>query len=1122
MTPTPTATPTPTPTPTPEPILSREIIEKYKITDQDLDQITHVVIVGERAEFTRNGDGVVNMSDLASRGSNENGAVWYSNEDGHEMVRTTYDDLWFLDRMPNLVHIDIAYAELANLPDLKPLEKLSHVWVSDCILPDLKWLEGSTVRHFLFNSSGDQDFSPLTSCPRLNHVQLDFWTCRNADLSGFAPPKLTELDLANGYDIQTLDLNALSACKNLATINFENIPLRDISFVQDKEYLRFIRLSRIQELSDLSPLGGLTGLKSLSVNECDSVRDYSPIGGCTGLEELGLNIRWDRRIQNVDWIANMPNIQDIGLYGCKLKDVNFLDSIPQDRQIHFGFAGSLGDSSALGRHKKYGYVHVNPENGIYAPVANDLKDAEIWHLMLYKIEKIDLSMLPKVKNRLEIVGGKLENLRGLPEMDIRELVLQDPQRLKTLEGIESLTQLHEDGMLTIEIDGCPRLTDYSALNGKKLKNIVFSCTYMLPDLSTFETKDLTLDYIEGLDDLSCLEALDPAKRIDLAVFSDTITNLLPASRLRGNKIRVSPQLGEQAQAFVDEKYYNEMEISYPDHSWKQSEFGFTLLNLEEIDELPAAVLAKVGQLILAGDTVVDLEHMEMGYDWDGQNNRNQWFVKYRDSDEKIPVPMGTVTDLSRIAKLTGLKQLQVMCQPMENLEGLDGMEQLEWVYFEDCDRLSDISTLFTLESVHEIDVRNAPVGSIQGIQNLPGLTYLNLNNTLVTDIMPLAQCDLSSAQESGGLSLTVQGKEPVEDLSPLDNIKSFNKMFMNEREAKTWLPHMQGATVKELSISTLPSEAVPLLDGINVEQLNYNNFVLSRLEDLETVPDQMLSGIRSLMILGNEIADPSQADYDHHWDNQQRREIPVVSKWQTGEQYPIEQGTVTDLSGLARLGSLEELTIVAQPLEDLGPILQLGALKTLRINFCDQVKDLTPVFGNRNIQRLDIDYCKGITSIQGIGEMKNLCFLSLGSSINDLSPMEEIDYSFAMKEQNGFRFKTINEKTRSFAPLKAVPCFSELDLGGMNNTKWISELKESRILSLKYMGFSKQKDFETFVSQHPELEELNISWNGKLTDLSMLPDMPNLKRVQISVGMEKAEQTLEGKEYSFELVKEGQ
>lgn len=1082
-----------------------------------------MVIVGEKAVFTMNGEGVNDLFQLASRGSSDGHAVWYSTEDGHEMVRTTYDDLWFLDRMPNLLNISIANAELANMPDLKALKRLDRVWIADCVLPDLKWLEGSAIQNFQFNSSGDQDFSPLTSCPRLNYVGLDFWTCRGADLSGFAPPKLMELNLVNGQDIQTtLDLSALSACENLSVMNFQRIPLQNISFVQELKYLNFIALSLIRGLSDLSPLSGLTGLKSISVSECDSVRDYSPIGGCTGLEELHLQINWDHRIQNVDWIANMPNIRDIGLYGCKLKDVNFLDSIPQNRRINFGFAGSLGDSSALGRHKKYGYVHVNPENGNYGLVADDLKDVEVNHLMLYKLEKMDLSMLPKVTDRLEIVGSKLENLRGLPEMNIRELVLQDPQRLKTLDGIESLKRLHEDGTLTIEIDGCPRLTDYSALNGKKLEKIVFSCTYMLPDLSTFETKDLTLDYIEGLEDLSCLEALDPAKRIDLAVFSDTITNLLPASRLRGNKIRVSPQLGEQAQAFVDEKYYREMEISYPDHSWKQSEFGFALLNLEEIDELPAAVLAKVEQLILAGDTVVDLEHMNTWQEWDGENNRNQWFVQYRDSEEKIPVPVGTVTDLGRIAKLTGLKQLRVMCQAMENLEGLDGMEQLEQVYFEDCDRLNDISTLFTLESVHGIDVRNAPVSSIQGIQNLPELTYLNLNNTRVTDITPLAQCDLSFAQESGGLSLTVLGKDPVEDLSPLDNIKSFNKMFMNEYEAKNWLPHMQGATVKELNISTLPSEVVPLLDGINVEQLHYDNFLLTRLEDVDTVPDQMLSGIRSLMILGSEIVDPNQAGYHHYWDNQKRREIPTVSKWQTGEQYPIEQGTVTDLSGLTRLNNLEELTIVAQPLEDLGPIGQLGALKMLRINFCDQVKDLTPVFGNRNIQRLEIDYCKGITSIQGIGEMKKLCHLSLGSSVSDLSPMEEIDYSFAMKEQNGFGFSTINEKTRSFAPLKAVPCFSELNLGGMNNTKWINELKESKILRLQYMGFQRQKDFETFVSQHPELEELNIAWNGKLTNLDMLPDLPNLKRVEISVGMEKAEQTLEGKEYSFELVKQGQ
>ena len=53
--------------------------------------------------------------------------------------------------------------------------------------------------------------------------------------------------------------------------------------------------------------------------------------------------------------------------------------------------------------------------------------------------------------------------------------------------------------------------------------------------------------------------------------------------------------------------------------------------------------------------------------------------------------------------------------------------------------------------------------------------------------------------------------------------------------------------------------------------------------------------------------------------------------------------------------------------------------------------------------------------------------------------------------------------------------------------------------------------------QHPELEDMHIPWNDRITDLSMLTEMPNLKRVTISHNMEKAVKSLEGKEYRFEL-----
>jgi hypothetical protein len=59
--------------------------------------------------------------------------------------------------------------------------------------------------------------------------------------------------------------------------------------------------------------------------------------------------------------------------------------------------------------------------------------------------------------------------------------------------------------------------------------------------------------------------------------------------------------------------------------------------------------------------------------------------------------------------------------------------------------------------------------------------------------------------------------------------------------------------------------------------------------------------------------------------------------------------------------------------------------------------------------------------------------------------------------------------------------------------------------------------FDQFLDEHPEIEEMNISFNQKITDLSRLTEMRNLRRVQISNDMKKAIKSLEGKEYSFQL-----
>ena len=60
----------------------------------------------------------------------------------------------------------------------------------------------------------------------------------------------------------------------------------------------------------------------------------------------------------------------------------------------------------------------------------------------------------------------------------------------------------------------------------------------------------------------------------------------------------------------------------------------------------------------------------------------------------------------------------------------------------------------------------------------------------MTDILPLAECDLGFAERQGGLSLSVQGEEPVQDLSPLDGLTNLERFWGN---------HMDGLTEEEIN-----------------------------------------------------------------------------------------------------------------------------------------------------------------------------------------------------------------------------------------------------------------------------------------------------------------------------------
>ena len=505
----------------------------------------------------------------------------------------------------------------------------------------------------------------------------------------------------------------------------------------------------------------------------------------------------------------------------------------------------------------------------------------------------------------------------------------------------------------------------------------------------------------------------------------------------------------------------------------------------------------------------------MTQEWDWQNNRSYWAIHNRDRWEMMTeVTPGTLKDLTKISKLTGLKNLQIVCQPLENLNGLDGMAKLEEVNIQDCGQLSDISTLFTLENVSRIDIRNTPIQSIRGIQNLPGLTYLNLNNTNVTDITPLAECDLAAAEQQGGLSLTVQGNEPVEDLTPLERVHSYNMVFLNERDAETWLPHMQGATVREMNIQSLNPDILKLLEGINVENLHYNSFALDSLENIDSVPREMAEKIEVLMIVGDKIYESNgNLRVETQWKG--NKALPCVVDNQTGERTVAEMGKgELDLSNLKKLTGLRDLNLVAQPFTDLEVLRGLTSLTSLNLNLCTKLTDISALADLPNLEMLCLDSTAvtDLSPLTGLKKLMNLNFNNM--KVKDWTVLEQIDFSYAAGK-GGLGLSIDNCKSRMDF-LTRIGCFSNLALGGIKADLWMEPVANAKVFGF-YSSNMNQKQLEQFLEQHPEIKRLSIPNNKGITDLTKLLSMPNLEQVTVSQQMKKAIQSIEGMQYQFQM-----
>ena len=783
------------------------------LTNDDLSRINCVAIVGDQLIFSSVGEDSANPYTIAYDTYDEDGTHWYSNTDGHEFQMTHYDDLRFISLIPNLRELSLALvdADASALPDLTGMLSYGTIRIADCNIESLEWLSGCKAEHLQYFRSAVKDFSSLSGCDRLLDAEFDLNGQTEADLSRFAPPLLKELRIRNGGKLDSIDLSALKGHQKLQSLEMDYIPLSDLSFLEDSTTLSELILDQMYELDDISVLGSLKELMYLDIQNSPGITDYSPVSGCTALKRF--SVQCDNNpdaLRDASFLSDLPNLNDIHLYSCNLYNMDFLEGISKNQsKISLGFAGDIEDYSGLSYISRYEYIHVNPrhdemDSGDFSLILPYIRYAKIDSIQIYDCRNVDLSELPDDISDLRLSYCDITDLSGIkPYYSLENLVLDNCQYLTSLNGIENLPTVFGNGKkLRFEINGCLRLTDYSALEGAHIFELELSDIYTLPDMTLFnKVNKLTLKNIEGLNDLSFLEGINNGYGVDLSLIGlNDLYDLSPLKNVTGSHLTVPPHVADQAEELVNEGIFKDYSVEYPDGSWDPFNDVVNLLNLGELETLPKALLKHVERLCIVGDTLVDLDHGDILETWDDDSETTILLYHNYETDESIPLEYGTgtITDISIFNDLTGLKELQLFDQPIDNLNGIQNLSKLENLRIRYCSSLKDASAVFACQQLSYIDFQGCPVESINGIQNLPNLIELNINQSKVTDISPLKKINYSYSAEQGGFALWINDA-PIEDYSALSSVPVFRILEINNIDDVTYLSYLKNVEIHRFS-----------------------------------------------------------------------------------------------------------------------------------------------------------------------------------------------------------------------------------------------------------------------------------------------------------------------------------
>lgn len=357
------------------------------------------------------------------------------------------------------------------------------------------------------------------------------------------------------------------------------------------------------------------------------------------------------------------------------------------------------------------------------------------------------------------------------------------------------------------------------------------------------------------------------------------------------------------------------------------------------------------------------------------------------------------------------------------------------------------------------------VTSLDGIEQLDALTYLDVSYNLITDLTPLSDMKrLRILKLSGNVEQGMDGpilNSGLKDISPLAGLTELIELRLDSNDI--------------VDISSLsPLKKLEMFSISNNQQLT-DISVLSNFHLLSDFSLSMMPGLTNLDGLSG------------------------LSNLTTLYIYGIN---VTDYTALSTLTGLNKLSIYETNIEDLTPLSALDQLKHLEMPFNDNISDITPLTTLPNLEFLDVT-SGNLKNLDGIENITTLVKIRVPDNkiteLPKLSQLPALEYAnFARNElksishlENAVKLNFLDLSNNEIIDVSGLEGLVSLTKLKLQNNQIVDIDSISRLGSLRYLNVSHNRLVDiSSLAQNIELRDLFADSN-ELTDVSALVTLSN-------------------------------